>query len=300
MKISAVSNAINSFSKKYVPSHKNNVAFKSIYVESSIDLGEVSADEEHTKFLPKDALLLNEISNLYPNQDCFIKRGHAGLPCLEYREKPPEIQNFSTNLFNQYNISMDPNDKNYPSEPLLLYKDDNLNRMIGMPSFISLNPSLPYTIQVGFELHKKLIEKKKQIMEIVGKTDGVALGEKTLIERAHEGIKDVEEAVKRFLLESAYLALSKRASASQIYASNYPKVQAEMDAKRTLDLTTSLAKQNELKAKIDQSVKEHDDVDIAKIDICDYALHQYPNYKENMDVNKKIQEFMSANGLIIS
>ena len=300
MKISAISNAINSFSKKYVPSQKNTVAFKGVYVEDIIDLGEVSADEEHTKFLKKDALLLNEISNLYPNQDCFIRRGHAGLPRLEYREKPPQVQSFTTNLFKQYNFSIDPDDENYPSEPLLLYGDNNLNRMIGMPSFISLNPSLPYTVQAGFELHKKLIEKKKQIMEIVGKTDSVALGEKTLIERAHEGISDVEEAVKRFLLESAYLALSQRASASQIYASNYPKVQAKMDAKRTLDLTTSLAKQNELKSSIDQSVKQTQDVDISKIDICDFALQQYPNYKENIEVNKKIQEYMSANGMIIS
>ena len=300
MKINAISTAINSFSKKYVPSLKNNIAFKGVYVEDIIDLGEVSANEEHTKFLKKDALLLNEISNLYPNQDCFIRCGHAGQPRLEYREKPPEVQSFNASIFKQYNFSIDPDDDNYPSEPLLLYGDNNLNRMIGIPSFISLNPSLPYTVQVGFELHKKLLEKKKQIMEVVGKTDSIALGEKTLIERAHEGIRDVEEAVKRLLLESAYLALSKRASASQIYASNYPKVQARMDAKRTLDLTTSLAKQNDLKNSIDQKIKEPKELDISKIDICDFAMQQYPDYKENIEINRQIQEYMSANGLVIN
>lgn len=297
MKIPAISNPLSSLSNmrnnlqartsNTVPARNNTISFKGIYVEDIVDLGDVAESSLPAKFLKKDALLLNEIAQDYPNQDCFIRKGYGGMPRLEYREKPPVVQTFSNTVFKQYNVSIDPDDKEYPVEPLLLYEDSPLNRMIGLTSFISLNPSLPYTIKAGFELHKKLLEKKQQIMDVVGKTDGVDLGEETLIEKAHKAIADVEEAVTRYLLESAYVALTDRASASQIYASNYPKVQSRLDAKRTLDLTTSVAKQPE-----PDNTKE-------KIDICEVAMKMYPDYQENKEANAKLLEYMSNHGIII-
>ena len=294
MKINAISSAINSFSKKSVPVPNNvsdnKVSFKGIYVEDIVNLGEVSEKTVPAKFLKKDALLLNKIASAYPNQDCFIRKGYAGLPKLEYRERPPEVQTFSTGVFKQYATAVDSTNEDYPCVPLILDGTSNINSMIGITSYISLNPSLPYTVKAGYELHKKLIEKKYQIMEAIGRTDSVNLGEKTLVQKAHEAIKDVEEAVKRYLLESAYLALSQRASASQIYASNYPKVQSALDAERKLDLTTSVAKQSELQAKI---TKED-------VDICEFAMKKYPNYNENVKANEQLQAYMAANGLIIN
>lgn len=293
MKINLISNANNSFSRKSVQTNshaQNKVSFKSIYVEDSVKLGEASQQSFPAKFLKKDALLLNKIASAYPNQDCFIRKGYAGLPKLEYREKPPEVQSFSKGVFGQYTTNVNPNDPDYPTVPLLLDGKSNVNSMIGIPSYISLNPSLPYTVKAGYELHKKLIQKKYQIMEAIGKTDGVVLGEQTLTQKAHEAIRDVEVAVKRYLLESAYLALGNRASASQLYASNYPKVQSALDAERTLDLTTSVAKQSELK-----KVMEDSDVDI-----CDFAIKKYPNYNENIKANETLEAYMAANGIIIN
>lgn len=296
MKIPAISNSLNSFPSKNTSKSNNsfsadkkNVSFKGIYVEDIVDLGDVAEQGFPATFLKKDALLLNEIAQEYPNQDCFIRKGFGGMPRLEYREKPPVVQNFSASVFKQYNISIDPDDKDYPAEPLLLYGDSPLNRMIGMTSYISLNPSLPYTVKAGFELHKKLLEKKQQIMEVVGKTDSVDLGEETLVEKAHNAIADVEEAVKRYLLEAAYIALTDRASASQIYASNYPKVQSRLDAKRTLDLTTSVAKQPVADS---AAAKE-------KVDICEVAMKMYPDMQENKAANEKLQKYMENHGIII-
>lgn len=294
MKINAISNAINSFSTKKSVQQKNNskqdVSFKGIYVEDIVNLGEVSEKTVPARFLKKDALLLNKIASAYPNQDCFIRKGYAGLPKLEYRERPPEVQTFSSGVFKQYTVAVDSTDRDYPCVPLLLDGNSNINSMIGVPSYISLNPSLAYTVKAGFELHKRLVDKKYQIMEAIGKTDSVNLGEKTLVQRAHDAIKDVEEAVKRYLLESAYLALSQRASASEIYASNYPKVQSALDEERKFDLTTSLAKQYEFQS----NVQKED------VDICEFAMKKYPNYNENVKANEQLQAYMAANGLIIN
>lgn len=295
MKISAISTAYNSFVKRKAENiqkqntNNKNVSFKGIYVEDIVDLGDVAESGFPSKFMKKDSLLLNEIAQDYPNQDCFIRKGYAGMPRLEYREKPPEVQNFTSSIFRQYNISIDPDDKDYPCEPLILYPDSNLNRMIGVTSFISLNPSLPYTVKAGYELHKKLIEKKYQIMDVIGRSDSVNLGEETLIEKAHKAIADVEAAVTRYLLESSYIALTNRASASQIYASNYPKVQSRLDAKRKLDLTTSTAK---------MPVINPDDA-TKKIDICEIAMKRYPDYKENQEVNESLLNYMASNAIIL-
>lgn len=294
MKISSISNIYNSFSQNKVNNQNNKQApkpsFKGIYVEDIVDLGSVAESNTPPKFLKKDALLLNEIAQEYPNQDCFIRKGRAGLPRLEFREKPPEVQLFTETIAKQYKTTIDPNDKDYPVEPLILYADSRLNRFIGMTSFISLNPSLPYTVKVGFELHKKLLEKKFQIMEVLGKGDNIDLGEESLTKKAHEAIEDVETAVTRYLLEASYAALTDRASASQIYASNYPKVQSRLDAKRKLDLVTSIAKRPELN--VEQMKKN-------KIDICELAMKNYPNMEENKQRIEELSEYMAQHGIII-
>ncbi len=296
MNISSISNSVNSFLSL---KNKNNTnkqnqkvqpSFKGIYVEDIVDLGEVAENSSLPKFLKKDALLLNEIANQYPYQDCFIRKGNVGLPRLEYRERPPEVQIFTESLAKEYKTAIDPNDEEYPVEPLLLYGDSNLNRFIGMTSYISLNPSLPYTIKVGFELHKKLLEKKYQIMEVIGKTDNLDLGDETLIQKAHKAIEDVEMAVTRYLLEASYAALTDRATASQIYASNYPKVQTRMDAKRKLELTTSAAKFPEMDP---EKIKEN------KIDICELAMQNYPNMEENKKRIQELSEYMFNNGIVL-
>lgn len=291
MKINTISSTINSFSNKSVqnPQKTKAPSFKSIYVEDVVDLGNVSEEHDSSTFLKRDALLLNKIASLYPNQDCFIRRGYGGRPRLEYREKPPEVQVFSANMFNQYNMKADPINRDYPCVPLILDDSSDLNRIIGLNSYISLNPSLAYTIKVGFELHKKLIEKKYEIMEAIGKTDRVSIGEETITEKARAAISSYEEAVKRHLLESAYLALSKRASAQQIYASNYPKVQSIMEADRMFDMTTSVAEQNRLSK----------GSPIEDIDICDFAIRKYPDDTDNIKKNNQLRNYMIENNLVL-
>lgn len=302
MNISSISNSIKSFPQKFNQkiSTKNNInstktpSFKGIYVEDIVDIGDVSKRNEPPIFLPKDALLLNEIANEFPNQDCFICKGYAGLPRLEYREKPPEVQMFSKTMARDYRTEVNPRDEEYPSEPLLLYGDDRiygvngLNRYIGMTSYISLNPSLPFTVKVGYELHKRLLERKNAILEMIGKTDSFDLGDDTVIERAHKEIKDVETAVTRYLMEAAYAALTDRASASQIYNSDYPKVQTRLDAKRTFDLTTSISKHPNI-----------DEKKLNEVDICELAMQNYPNMEENIARVKELADYMTEYGIVL-
>lgn len=297
MNISSISNAINSFSSRSISNkninsqqQKSQPSFKGIYIEDVVDLGEVAASNTPPTFLPKDALLLNEIANEYPYQDCFIRKGNMGLPRLEFRERPPQVQVFTETIAKQYKATIEPNDEDYPTEPLLLYGDSNLNRFVGVTSYISLNPSLPYTVKVGFELHKKLLEKKYQIMEVIGKTDNLDLGDETLIQKAHKAIEDVETAVTRYLLEASYAALTDRATASQIYASNYPKVQTRMDAKRKLELTTSASKLPDLD--VEQMRKN-------KVDICELAMQNYPNMEENKKRIQELSDYMFQNGIVL-
>jgi hypothetical protein len=296
MNISSITNTIKSFPQKLNQNvrRQNNVnsaqvpSFKGIYVQDIVDLGDVAKSNDPPMFLPKDALLLNEIANEFPHQDCFICKGYAGLPRLEYREKPPEVQLFSKTMAREYRTEINPRDPDYPSEPLLLYGDNGLNRYIGMTSYISLNPSLPFTVKVGFELHKKLIERKNKILEMVGKTDSFDLGDDTVIERAHKEIKDVENAVTRYLMEAAYAALTDRASASQIYASDYPKVQTRLDAKRKYDLITSIAKR-----------PEFDEKRLNEVDICELAVKNYPNDDENKSRIQELANYLTEYGIVL-
>lgn len=290
MKISPVSNTAN-----ILPS-KNNKAgkpsFKSIYIDALADVGSLKSGIYPAKFLAKDALLLNEIAQDYPNQDCFIRKGYGSRPRLEYREKPPEVQVFTPTFNDEYKSVIDPNDKKYPCEPLLIYEDDPINFIIGVPSFISTNPSLQYTVKAGYELHKKLMEKKFQIMDVIGRTDTVDFGGETVTQKAHAAIKETEYSVIRFLLESAYAVLIDRASARQIYESNYPKIQTRLDAKRRLDLTTSVAEQCKLEA-------ESNKVDKNKTDICELAVKNYPSKSENIERINELLTYMMENGITL-
>lgn len=296
MQISSITNKVNSLflksnnTKVNSQTSKTKQSFKGIYVEDVVRLGEVAEKSSIPTFLKKDALLLNEIANQYPYQDCFIKKGNDGLPKLEYRERPPQVQVFSETLAREYRTEINPDDEAYPAEPLLLYGDSYLNRFFGVTSYISLNPSLPYTVKVGYELHKRLLEKKYQIMEVIGRTDNLDLGEETLIQKAHKAIEDVETAVTRYLLESSYAAIMDRATASQIYASNYPKVQSRMDAKRKLELTTSAAKFPEI---------DQEELRKNRIDICELAMQNYPNMEENKKRIQELSEYMYNNGIYL-
>ena len=292
MNISTVSNTVRTFPKT-ISNNKNaenknnkNLSFKGIFVDYSVDLGRVKEDMYPARFQAKDALLLNEIAQEYPNQDCFIKAGYGKKPCLEFRERPPQVQFFETDHFKQYKVNISPDDKQYPSVPLIIHKDDDFNFLIGVPSYISTNPSLPNTIRAGFEVHKRMLEKKYQIMDVIGRTDMVDFGGETINEKAYKAIKDVETAVTRFLIESAYAALTDRATGRQIYESDIPKIQSRLDAKRRFDLTTSVAKQPVSPRTTD-----------SKFDVCKFAMDHFPNHKENIDAIKNLTNYMREMGI---
>ena len=154
-----------------------------------------------------------------------------------------------------------------------------------------MNPSLAFTISAGFEVHKKMLEHKYALMQLIGNGDEVDLGGKTVSEAAYEHIRPVELAVKRYLLECAFAALKDRASASQIYASNLPKVQTRLEANRKLDLTTSVA---------DRVPVFDEELTKDRIDICEVATRTYPNADENEERIKKLERLMRDKSLIFS
>ena len=149
MNISSVSNTVRTFPKNSIKSNNNpekNLSFKGIYLEDITDVGNSKDGIFPARFKKEDALLLNKIAQAYPNQDCFIRKGLGSKPRLEFREKPPEVQVFSATLFDQYKVDIDPNDEEYPCVPLIIPpdgEDSNLSFIIGVPSSISTNPSLP-------------------------------------------------------------------------------------------------------------------------------------------------------------
>ena len=107
MNISSISNITNSFPKaKNTNNQKQNVSFGAIYVEKNVDLGRTADSRFPPKFNRRDELLLNEIAQLYPNQDCFIRRGYSNYPRLEFREKPTSLQVFTPSLSDQYKTDM--------------------------------------------------------------------------------------------------------------------------------------------------------------------------------------------------
>lgn len=288
----------NSGVQKKSSGQKDKVSFGSIYIEDVCNPGEVAKKGLTPQLLAKDALLLNDIAKEYPNQDCFIRKGFRDYPRLEYREKPPEVQVFTSNLADKFKVTIDPDDDKYPSEPLIIYENDPLTMFIGLPSFVSLNPSLPYTVKAGYEVHKKLLEKKIKIEEAVGKNDIVDFGDEPVIKKAHKAIEDIETAVIRYLMECSYAALTDKADACQLYASNYPKVQSRLADRRIFDLTTSVKEQDRIKTeKILEDAANNKKS--AKTDICETAMNNYPNLHENKARIKELSKYMMDNSIYI-
>ena len=294
MKISSNNVNQNSFPMNKIKNSNKNpkVSFGAIYVEQNIDLGRTAESRFPPKFSKRDELLLNEIAQLYPNQDCFIRRGYCNFPRLEFREKPAAVQVFKPTLGDRYRTEVNPANEEYPCVELLLNKDDKVaNRIIGMQNYIATNPSLAFTICAGFEVHKKFLQMKYQIMKYFGSGDEVSLGQKDINERAYLATKDTELAVKRYLMESAFAALQDRASAEQIYSSNLPKVQTRLDSNRQLDLTTSVA--NRVPVFDEELLKD-------RIDICEVAVSMYPNADENDARIKELEQYMITKGLFFT
>ncbi len=294
MKISSNNVNQNSFPMNKIKNSNKNpkVSFGAIYVEQNIDLGRTAESRFPPKFSKRDELLLNEIAQLYPNQDCFIRRGYCNFPRLEFREKPAAVQVFKPTLGDRYRTEINPANEEYPCVELLLNKEDKVaNRIIGMQNYIATNPSLAFTICAGFEVHKKFLQMKYQIMKYFGSGDEVSLGQKDINERAYLATKDTELAVKRYLMESAFAALQDRASAEQIYSSNLPKVQTRLDSNRQLDLTTSVA--NRVPVFDEELLKD-------RIDICEVAVSMYPNSDENDARIKELEQYMITKGLFFT
>ncbi len=288
MKISAINGFYTKIPNNKVNKNpKKNTTFKGIYIDTAANIGVARDEESYISFLRKDALLLNEIASRYPNQDCFLCSGYKGRPRLEYREKPPIVQPFQNTMYRVYRTEVDIDDEEYPSIPLIIKEDSPMNFLIGVPSFISTNPSLEFTVQAGYEVHKKILEKKYQILDIVGKNESIDFGGETVVDKARKAAEDVEYAVTRFLLECSYAVLTDRASARQIYESNYPKAQVALDAKRRLDLTTPY--KDIPKPKSDEE----------ELDICKYALKKFPNLKENKDRVEYLTKYMYDRGIIL-
>ena len=290
MKLSSVNNFSITKDNKQSSNDKNmkNQSFKGIYIDGATNLGAVKKQNRPAIFLKKDSLMLNEVAQKYPNQDCFIRRGYLGLPRLEYREKPPEVQVFDADVAKRYKIAIDTIDPEYPCMPLIIYPESDLNAIIGVPSFVSTNPSLAYTVRAGFELHKKLLEKKFQIMDIIGSNDSVDFGNETIMEKAHKAVEELEVAITRYLVDCAYAVLKDRPSAKQIYESDYLKIQTVLDSKRKYDLTTSVASQKMVEVDNDNDV-----------DICEYVMKNYPNMQENIDRLKDVRNYMRKNGMTL-
>ena len=131
MKISSVGNfqqrplIQNKIKKNETKQQKQDVSFKSIYLESLVDLGHVKAGIFPAKFAKKDALLIHELALEYPYQDCFIRKGAVNFPRLEFREKPIEVQVFNDSLDGRYHFSFDPYEEAYETVPMIIYSEED-------------------------------------------------------------------------------------------------------------------------------------------------------------------------------
>jgi|GEM_PF-4146463 len=335
MKISSISNKLNFFSHAGKNS-KAKPSFKSIFIENNVRLGDEALQSYPPVFLPKDALFLNEIAAKYPNQDCFIRSGCGKLPRLEYREKPPSVEMFYETAADYYRFDTVPDDKDYPCIPLIIHPDSDINKFIGLPSYISLNPSLLNTVRAGYELHKRIMDVKYQILDILGQNDTVDLGGKTIAEKSTDAVKDTETALIRYLLEDALDGIADRGAPKQLYASPFAKIQSRLDAQRRIELTISNPKlreirKNEIFAGVESAcrkvMKEDPDItdeefkeliysicenaleeyrdtmklpfDAKVLDICENAERKYPNKHENEERIKELLAYMREHGLIL-
>lgn len=267
--------------------NKNSIytrSFKSIYIDEYTDIGDVSVHDVPPVFYYEDALLINEIVSLFPNQDCFIGRGYENFPVLKYREKPYDIQHYTYNEDDKkYHITIDPNEPVFAEEPLILYppddkykersKSDKLNMHIGLPSSHKMNPSLFFTLYSGYELHKKLLFKRDQIFEIVGINQRVDFGGKNVLEKAHDEIDDTEMALVRYLCDFAYTSENPDISDNMIRHSDYAKRETYLNAKLQIDLKTSIG----TRPKPPEKSEDKDNLlDLKDIDLCETIIRGFP------------------------
>lgn len=287
MKISSATNVLNIFrtNKLNNKTKSDKVSFGSIYIDDAADIGRCAESRFPPKFNDADALLLNEVSQMYPNQDCFIRNGAYDYPRLEFREKPIDVQLFSASALENYKIEIDPSDSKYPCIELLLSKEESdSNKFIGVQNHLTSIPSLAFTICAGFELHKKLLEKKYEILEYVGTGDKFDLGEKSIDEKAHAEIRDIEIAVKRYLLELAFATILDRTSnTEQVFMSKLFKIKSKLTEHRNFDLTNSIE---------NKPVMTSEELFEKRINICELATSTYPNTEENIDRIKKLEKVL--------
>ena len=280
MKISPV--FTSAYTSKVSKNHSKNTSFKGIYVDYATDIGDEKKDIYPASFKSNDALLLNEIARRYPNQDCFIGRGAQGKPYIEFRERPEDVQVYKVNKFNRYSIDVNPDSKDYPCIPLILHKNSDYNALIGLPSKKSDNPSLPFTVQLGFELHKKLIERKYQILSVLGENESIDLGGETASQKAYKGIKELEIAVTRYLLECAFASINN--PDLKVDSFNYQQVKENLAEKRKQDLLTGSSDTIETDL-------------IGKKDICELIRQRYPDVEENKKRIKEITDYIKIMGI---
>lgn len=306
MKISSVLGSLNPSTRKNNQLKKQtNTSFKGIFVNSGVTSTLLTVGKPRYSFLPRNALNLNKVSYSYPNQDCFITKGYEECPALLYRERPIDVPMYTDTPYREFSIKYDKEEEPYQPIPLLLYPIENypnedyflskykyINLFIGQCSQVSVNPSLEYTVSAGYELHKKIIDKKRQIEKAIGDTNAkIDFGGPSILDKAHKAIEEIEIAVARFLLESAYPVLLNRAKTRDETGHNNLRMLTKLEMDREYDLTTSLAKQKEDAATSDKSVNN--------FDICDFSMKYYPNIQENKAKIRELAEYMRENELTL-
>ncbi len=288
MKVSSVSNnfSFDTLSKNN-QNKKSNVSFGTIYIDSDAYIGLSSLNLNPPKFPLKDELLFNELAQLYPNQDCFIKKGNENCPILEFREKPLDVQPFKVTLSDRYEFSINPEEEEYPCVELLLTKNSPPSHIvIGQLGIHENQRSLLNTIRAGFEVHKKLMENKLKFLSELGKGDRPSLGPKSVDELSHDLVADLEMSVKRYLFESAYSSVFKKFTPTQLYGSESTRIEARLQHNRNLELTTSAT---------DRPLFLDKEFTITKTDICKDAMELWPNYEENRERIEKLLEYFENN-----
>lgn len=288
MKISSVSNDFSFGTQtKNNPNKKSNTSFGSIYIDSDAYIGVCSETLNPPKFPRKDELLFNELAQLYPNQDCFIKSSDSNCPILEFREKPLDVQPFKVTLGDRYEFSINPEEEEYPCVELLLTKNDPPSAIvIGQLGIHENQRSLLNTIRAGFEVHKKLLEYKLKFLNEFGKGDRPSLGPKSVDELSHDLVSDLEMSVKRYLYESAFSSIFDRFTPTQLYGSEPVRIQNRLERNRNLELTTSAT---------NRPLFLDEEFTLTNVDICKEAVAHWPNYEENQERIDKLLEYFENN-----
>ena len=317
MKISAVSNSINVVRNRNIRNLKQNnntlnkktsASFKGIYIEDNVNLGLGGKRNIPPTFELKDALMLDKVAKEYSNQDCFIKGGNKGYPYLEYREKPPEVQVFNHTLSDVFRIDIDHRPSEYPFQPMLLKKDSGYAKFIGLPTYKTDAPSLPYTVKAGFELHKNIMDKKYKVLELIGDNDGYDIGKESIESRSYADVTDMESSLLRLLIELAYDNLQPEKVFKKDYAHNYVLDLEKLNNARIYDLSTTYSARPPEEKEVPKSVQkfpDDEDEEIYKpkepentsIDICDIAEKYYPNIEENAIVVQALVEDMDKKNM---